>query len=79
MTIVTTTTPEVLQAVKAGRNFFLLYTKVEPQIGQPLMLQTATEEFKTTVELVHSTHGLMKHWYLLAWNVGVVVPTLERL
>lgn len=77
-TILTPITPEELQKIKAGKNFFLLFTRVAPQVGQPLILQAAEDEFATTIEYVQGGDGLMKNYYLLAWNVGITAPTIER-
>lgn len=66
LTIVTNITAEEMAKIKAGRNFILLKTKVAPVEGQPLILQTASEEYSTTIELVHNEPGLMKDYYILA-------------
>ena len=79
-TIVAPSTAEELSSIRAGKNFLLFYTKVVPQEGQPLILQTADDEEHLKIESVTSSPGLIKHWYLLAWNVQVLNlgPSTER-
>lgn len=78
LTIVTNITTEEMAKIKAGRNFIVHRTKVAPVEGQPLILQTANEEYSTVIELVHNEPGLMKDYYILAWMVSIAAPTLER-
>jgi len=75
-TIVTDISKDELAKLKAGRNFFLLFTRVPPIEGQQLILQCPEmdEEFVTTVEMIVSEPGLKQNWFLLAWGVSVIQP-----
>lgn len=72
-TIFSQTTPDELALLKKGKNFFLFYSKIAPQAGQPLILQTPDEEYSTKIEFVQSAPGLIKHWHIIAWDIEPVI------